>query len=894
MVQWKYVHAPGSRPDAQGPWCSTGPGTSVEAKSGPQRYDADELSPVERLALKRRKRDQLKQRLETRPDDAKTLMRLAHIQQGLREVDDFVQFSRSLCARSAKAWRSVVRVHQRLGRTRDAVDLLLEMHREVPGNAEACCALAKLEPSRARHWYEKAFKADPSSVDALLAIADVYRKAERFAEAARFYESAHRQSPLAVRPLYRLGEALVQDGRGAAGRQHLVSVLANGDGTFHLHAAVMIALSYVMDQQHTCALEYCRRAGEIHRSQSRPSQNLTKLAQVLKGITELRIGSVEQSVETLSSAASEVDVSDCGDSGPARWSWDEMIQSSLGLAATLQGDFSTAERHFEGASRLDGTPSTDVLVNMAYLRQVQGESEAAQELLLRCLESDPNSPLALMRMGYLLLCDNQIEKAIQFLQKCLQQPSGTIAYGAAQKGAAHLYLCIAYHWLSVEVCGFFFDAGLAEEHFRSGSELLPDLRRLLAETPGRNAGGPPGPRAGRLGLMDLTSEQASVLMIYSSRNGGPPPSGPVEECAVEAEEVASVDSVVVGPSEVTTDVIDCEEELEKSGPTLVGTASTTASPSRNASDPMFESGAALSQALNMSLRKRLPPEKVLSFEDLELGECISHGEYTTVHRGRQRSSQREVVVKLLHQKNCTYDEQAAAELRAEIAVISELNHPRLVPFVGACLEPSNIAMVTELAPGGNLHHVLHVQHRSMSRRDRFQLAIELLEGVRYLHARTPPVAHLDLKSLNLVLNAEGTHLWICDFGLARVLDEEVDDDRPLRQGGSHRYMAPECYDSNLGLTEKADVWSSGCILLEIFGECLPYAECSNVQQILKLMLVHRCGPSVPATIEAPIRSLIVSMLAFDVQERLSIAQALLRMQMIGGSAESKSRFIWIP
>ena len=73
-----------------------------------------------------------------------------------------------------------------------------------------------------------------------------------------------------------------KDGRGAAGRQHLVSVLANGDGTFHLHAAVMIALSYVMDQQHTCALEYCRRAGEIHRSQSRPSQNLTKLAQVLK------------------------------------------------------------------------------------------------------------------------------------------------------------------------------------------------------------------------------------------------------------------------------------------------------------------------------------------------------------------------------------------------------------------------------------------------------------------------------------------------------------------------------------------------------------------------------------------------------------------------------------
>merc|ERR1719378_621965 len=102
--------------------------------------------------------------------------------------------------------------------------------------------------------------------------------------------------------------------------------------------------------------------------------------------------------------------------------------------------------------------------------------------------------------------------------------------------------------------------------------------------------------------------------------------------------------------------------------------------------------------------------------------------------------------------------------------------------------------------------------------------------------------------MNLVLDEEGQHLQICDFGLARVLrsrsqhlDGSTQDEaeRIPSRGGSQRYMSPECYDSDLGIiTEKADVWSSGCILIEIFGEALPYAECSNAQQILNLMLVH--------------------------------------------------------
>merc|ERR1712217_635203 len=138
-------------------------------------------------------------------------------------------------------------------------------------------------------------------------------------------------------------------------------------------------------------------------------------------------------------------------------------------------------------------------------------------------------------------------------------------------------------------------------------------------------------------------------------------------------------------------------------------------------------------------------------------------------------------------------------------------------------------------------------------------------------------------------DADGQHLRICDFGLARALGLEGDpNNRPPSRGGSPRYMAPECYDGKLGpLTEKADVWSSGCVLIEIFGGCLPYAECSNVQQILNLMLVQRRGPTIPASIETRVRGAIVCMLAFQAHQRAAIDAITLQLETAAKSTENK-------
>jgi tetratricopeptide (TPR) repeat protein len=868
----------------------------------------------------------------------KLLWRLAKVSSQLHQLEHFAEFVKELCWSHRGAWRNASRILRKLDRPSDAVDVLLQVHKADPSNAEVCCALAKLEPRQAREWYEKAVSVDPLCMEAVLAVADEYRKVDgKFAEAARLYEAALRQRP-GVKLLYRLGECLVQDGRGAEGRHYLMKVLSNEDRSFDMHAVVMIALSYTMSQQHDKALEFCQRAEEIHSNTLAAAGTgtrslhlvLLKHAWICKGVTHLNAGFPERAIETLRLAAREA---------ADRWA-DENIESFLGLAEILRGDMAAAERHLEQARRLGMGPPAgpDVLVNTAYLRQAQGDLEAAHALLSQCLDTFKSNAMALLRMGYVLLCQENFDQAVQFLQKCLQQPAGTLTYGTSQKGVAHLYLSIALHFRNIErstasVSGSAAHEQAAEEQFRNGHELLPHFSRALLEHLLAVAASGTGSAAhaslpSRIGMVDFTFQQAMVLLLFAEHcglvpvgswnqmhsatspavnvlpNRSPPGRASLAFGVAEAPSPISIDATPSSKPAFTLTAAAASPKLfgiAASTP-LVGTTSTAAPTS---SGPSRDVSVRDLHGSTCDLSARLPAEKLLRFSELELADCISHGEFTVVHRGVFKAMSLDVVVKTLHQRECLQDEQAIAELRAEISVIAELSHPRIVTFVGACLEPSQLALVTELAPGGNLHQALHVKHRRLKRYERFQLASELLEGVRYLHQRSPPIAHLDLKSMNLVLDEEGQHLQICDFGLARVLGDaprqssegEEPVERSPSRGGSPRYMSPECYDTNLGaITEKADVWSSGCILIEIFGETLPYAECSNVQQILKLMLVHKCGPSIPESIEASVRSVITSTLAFEAQERQSIAQVLLQLQTVANSnaSEHKSRFMWIP
>ncbi|CAJ1442689.1 unnamed protein product [Effrenium voratum] len=112
--------------------------------------------------------------------------------------------------------------------------------------------------------------------------------------------------------------------------------------------------------------------------------------------------------------------------------------------------------------------------------------------------------------------------------------------------------------------------------------------------------------------------------------------------------------------------------------------------------------------------------------------------------------------------------------------------------------------------------------------------------VSFLHSKSPPFVHRDLKSMNVIMD-DDLNAKLCDFGLTQSM-EKTHISRRDNEGGSPRYMAPELFDSRGKITEKVDVWALGCLMVEIISSRLPHEECTSIQQVMTKTLVEKQLP----------------------------------------------------
>merc|ERR1712007_190432 len=160
-----------------------------------------------------------------------------------------------------------------------------------------------------------------------------------------------------------------------------------------------------------------------------------------------------------------------------------------------------------------------------------------------------------------------------------------------------------------------------------------------------------------------------------------------------------------------------------------------------------------------------------------------------------------------------------------------------------------------------------------------RMALQICEGVAFLHSSTPPVVHRDLKSLNIVLDLE-YNAKLCDFGLTQSMEKTHISLKDGGNGGSPRYMAPECYDSRGKITEKVDVWALGCILIESFGGPLPYDDCVNIQQIVAKLLINKQVPYIPHHLPRGVRAIVEDCLQFEVIRRTTATDVYARLRQL--------------
>jgi serine/threonine protein kinase len=164
---------------------------------------------------------------------------------------------------------------------------------------------------------------------------------------------------------------------------------------------------------------------------------------------------------------------------------------------------------------------------------------------------------------------------------------------------------------------------------------------------------------------------------------------------------------------------------------------------------------------------------------------------------------------------------------AEASVMAQLRHPNVVMFMGVMVHPEFVGIFMELCPKGSVYNVLHRDSSSECKIDWTLLLRMLLDasrGMHFLHSSNPPIIHRDLKSVNLLIDAD----WRCkvsDFGLSKLKAfREEENNSVTAKGfiGSSIWIAPEIFKGEQH-TEKSDVYSFGIILFEaLTGGKIPY------------------------------------------------------------------------
>ncbi|KIJ27048.1 hypothetical protein M422DRAFT_191482 [Sphaerobolus stellatus SS14] len=158
-------------------------------------------------------------------------------------------------------------------------------------------------------------------------------------------------------------------------------------------------------------------------------------------------------------------------------------------------------------------------------------------------------------------------------------------------------------------------------------------------------------------------------------------------------------------------------------------------------------------------------------------------------------------------------------LLSEIKTLEVLDHPNVIKYLG--FERSlngHLKLFLEYMPRGSMHDHLRKHGKFDHDMVRF-FTKQVVEGLEYLHSRD--IIHRDIKSSNILLDDSGI-CKISDFGIAKRSKEIYDHHASFTGGqGSGFWMAPEAFSE--GYNAKIDIWSLGCLVLEMWSGRRPWA-----------------------------------------------------------------------
>lgn len=235
--------------------------------------------------------------------------------------------------------------------------------------------------------------------------------------------------------------------------------------------------------------------------------------------------------------------------------------------------------------------------------------------------------------------------------------------------------------------------------------------------------------------------------------------------------------------------------------------------------------------------------------EIRLEEKIGGGCFGNVFKGTVRG--KTVAIKKLHAQDM--DQATLEEFRKEVEIMTHLRHPNIVLFMGACTEPGNFAIVTELLSGGSLHDLLHNPKIPISLLQKVKMLKDIALGMNWLHCSKPPIIHRDLKPTNVLVD-EHWNMKICDFGLSAINRAESIQDQGVAPG-TPLWMSPEVLRGK-PLNEKADIYSFAIVCWEILTRKEPFENHDSYNNFVRAVCDDKERPPIPEGTHPSLASLM--------------------------------------
>uniref|UniRef100_A0A8C4Q6K3 Guanylate cyclase n=1 Tax=Eptatretus burgeri TaxID=7764 RepID=A0A8C4Q6K3_EPTBU len=177
-----------------------------------------------------------------------------------------------------------------------------------------------------------------------------------------------------------------------------------------------------------------------------------------------------------------------------------------------------------------------------------------------------------------------------------------------------------------------------------------------------------------------------------------------------------------------------------------------------------------------------------------------------------------VAIKKLAQERVEMTRQVLFELKH----MRDVQNDHLTRFIGACIDPPNISIVTEYCPRGSLQDILKNESIDLDWMFRYSLINDIVKGMAYLHSSVIS-SHGNLKSSNCVVDSRFV-LKITNYGLS-TFRMDSDNDTWLQQYAKQQWTAPELLrlEKPPGKgTPSGDVYSFAIILQEVALRSRPF------------------------------------------------------------------------